>query len=57
MALMFYGASKFNQNLCQWRSAFPYNNAGAIFILSNCTYKATPSSTTKVPWCAKNTCP
>jgi hypothetical protein len=54
---MFWKASAFNQNLCQWRFAFPYSNAAEIFTFSGCTNKATPVSSTKQNWCAVTTCP
>jgi hypothetical protein len=59
MLEMFRSASAFNQNLCQWRSAFPYNGALGIFAFSGCTNKATPvilSNGTRENWCAVTTC-
>jgi hypothetical protein len=60
MSSMFSTASVFNQNLCLWRSAFPYSGATNIFLSSGCTNQATPvilSNGTRQNWCAVTTCP
>jgi hypothetical protein len=56
MGNMFKSASAFNQNLCQWRFAFPYSNALNIFASSGCTNTDTPVLTTRQNWCAVTTC-
>jgi len=54
MSYMFKGATSFNQNMCAWKDNFPYSNAIDIFVDSGCTYKGTPSSETKGPFCASS---
>ena len=49
---MFYGASSFNQDLCAWRDAFPYDNAVGIFQNSGCTFTSAPQVNQKGPFCA-----
>jgi hypothetical protein len=52
MSWMFWGATSFSQNLCAWKDNFPYSKAAYIFVNSGCSYKVTPSSATKGPFCA-----
>jgi hypothetical protein len=45
MQTMFYGASRFNQNLCAWASKSPQlglGGSGSMFSYTSCQYKATP---------------
>ena len=51
MTEMFVYATSFNQDLCYWRDNFPYESSSEIFTDSACTFKTTPNSNSKGPFC------
>jgi hypothetical protein len=54
MRSMFYRATNFNQDLCAWGAAFPYDSCQSIFSGSGCTYKGNPTESAGGPFCSSS---
>ena len=54
MKSMFEDASSFNQDLCAWKSDFPYEQGYAIFQDSACTFQDSPQRDQQGPFCASS---
>jgi hypothetical protein len=57
MTLMFYKATKFNQDLCAWYNYLQSTTSvDYMFSYSSCTDAATPNYSTKKSFCQACTC-